>query len=106
MQDKFYSVHFFSMFAHRARHRAPLRVSLESPLLESKLEIAVDRINPTIPAQARQEAVRQVMRLSSPDLISANEAFHTLEAKEDIPIYQQVRARIKPPVLIAPSIGR
>ncbi|CAG0983208.1 hypothetical protein MTYP_01875 [Methylophilaceae bacterium] len=30
----------------------------------------------------------------------------TLEAKEDIPIYQQVRARIKQPVRIAPGIGR
>lgn len=29
----------------------------------------------------------------------------TLEAKEDIPIYQQIRARIKQPVRIAPSIG-
>ncbi len=30
----------------------------------------------------------------------------TLEAKEDIPIYQQVRARIKPPVRIAPGVSR
>lgn len=30
----------------------------------------------------------------------------TLEAKEDIPIYQQVRTRIKQPVRIAPGIGR
>lgn len=30
----------------------------------------------------------------------------TLEAKEDIPIYQQVRARIKQPVRIAPGVGR
>jgi len=30
----------------------------------------------------------------------------TLEAKEDIPIYQQVRARIKQPVRIVPGIGR
>ena len=30
----------------------------------------------------------------------------TLEAKEDIPIYQQVRAHIKPQVRIAPGIDR
>lgn len=29
----------------------------------------------------------------------------TLEAKEDIPIYQQIRARIKQPVRIAPTVG-
>jgi len=56
----------------------PLRASLENPLLESKLQAAVDRINPTIPPQARREAVRQVLRLTSPDLLSINEAFHTM----------------------------
>lgn len=30
----------------------------------------------------------------------------TLEAKEDIPIYQQVRARIKQPVRIAQGVDR
>ena len=66
----------------------PLRASLESPLLESKLQAAVDRINPTIPAQARQETARQIMRLSSPDLISANEAFHIL-LTQGVPVSYQ-----------------
>jgi type I restriction enzyme R subunit len=48
----------------------------------------VDRINPSIPAQARQEAVRQIMRLSSPDLISANEAFHIL-LTQGVPVSYQ-----------------
>jgi len=55
-----------------------LRTTLESPLLESNLQAAVDRINHSIPAQARQEAVRQVIRLTSPDLLSTNEAFHAM----------------------------
>jgi type I restriction enzyme R subunit len=58
--------------------RTPLRASFESPLLESSLQAAVDRLNPSIPADSRQEAVRQVMRAASPDLLSANEAFHLL----------------------------
>jgi len=56
----------------------PLRASFASPLLESVLQAAVDRLNPSIPADLRQEAVRQVMRVPSPDLLSANEAFHLL----------------------------
>ena len=56
----------------------PLRASFESPLLESALQAAVDRLNPAIPAVARQEAVRQVVRLVAPDLLGANEAFHQL----------------------------
>jgi len=56
----------------------PLRASFESPLLESKLQAAVDRINPAIPPQARQEAVRQLLRLTLPELLSTNEAFHAM----------------------------
>ncbi|WP_300909610.1 type I restriction endonuclease subunit R, partial [uncultured Desulfovibrio sp.] len=56
----------------------PLRSSLSSPILEGVLQEAVDRLNPSVPAAARQEAVRQVLRVSSPDLISANELFHRL----------------------------
>ena len=44
----------------------PLRSSLASPILEGVLQEAVDRLNPSVPATARQEAVRQVLRVSSP----------------------------------------
>lgn len=44
---------------------APLRASLESPVLESALQAAVDRLNPSIPAASRQEAIRQVLRIAS-----------------------------------------
>lgn len=56
----------------------PLRSSLTSPILEGALQEVVDRLNPSVPAASRQEAVRQVLRVSSPDLISANETFHKL----------------------------
>lgn len=56
----------------------PLRASLESPILESALQSAVDRLNPDIPAASRQDAIRQVLRIASPDLVSANESFHSL----------------------------
>ena len=56
----------------------PLRSSLASPILEDVFQEAVDRLNPAVPGAARQEAVRQVLRVSSADLISANETFHQL----------------------------
>jgi type I restriction enzyme R subunit len=66
----------------------PLRASFESPLLESVLQAAVDRLNPAIPAASRHEAIRQVIRLTSPDLLSANEVFHLL-LTQGIPVSYQ-----------------
>lgn len=66
----------------------PLRSSLTGPILEGVLQGSVDRLNPSIPAAARQEAVRQVLRVSSPDLISANESFHKL-LTQGVPVSYQ-----------------
>jgi type I restriction enzyme R subunit len=57
---------------------APARQSLEEVLLLDRLRSAVERINPEIPPDAREDAVRQIERLHSPDLISKNEAFHRM----------------------------
>jgi len=38
----------------------------------------VGRINPAIPADAREEAIKQILRLNSPELIANNEAFHRM----------------------------
>lgn len=54
----------------------PLRSSFEKALLESELQEAVDRLNRDIPASARHEAVQQILRVTSPDLLDANETFH------------------------------
>lgn len=56
----------------------PERTSFEEVLLRDRLKNAVQRINPTIPADAREDAIKQIERLSSPDLIANNEAFHRL----------------------------
>ena len=47
-------------------------------LLVNRLKLAVNRINPTIPADAREDAIKQIMRLNSPELISNNETFHRM----------------------------
>ncbi|MDI9394539.1 MAG: type I restriction endonuclease subunit R [Euryarchaeota archaeon] len=58
--------------------KTPERASYEDLLLSGRLRKAVGRINPGIPADAREDAIRQVRRLNSPELISNNEAFHRM----------------------------
>ncbi len=47
----------------------PERDSFEDVLLTERLRFAVDRINQTIPAEAREDAIRQIRRINSPVLI-------------------------------------
>lgn len=56
----------------------PRRRSFEDVLLLDKLKSAVARINPSVPAAARDDAIKQIQRLSSPELIANNEAFHRM----------------------------
>jgi type I restriction enzyme R subunit len=72
---------------------APERTSFEEVLLLGRLERAALRLNPGIPAAKRQEAVaqavREIRRINSPDLIANNNAFHRL-LTEGVPVtYQQ-----------------
>jgi type I restriction enzyme, R subunit len=55
-----------------------VRESFEEVVLVSVLKKAIERINPQIPAAAREDALRQVLRIASPDLIAANEEFHRM----------------------------
>ena len=43
------------------------RSSFEDTLLLERLKNTVSRINPTIPEDAREDAIRQIRRISSPD---------------------------------------
>lgn len=56
----------------------PERSSFEEVLLMDRLKSAVARINHAVPADAREDAIKQIERLSSPELIANNEAFHRL----------------------------
>lgn len=52
------------------------RNSFEEVLLLDRLRIAVGRINSKVPPDAREDALKQLQRLNSPELIANNEAFH------------------------------
>lgn len=56
----------------------PERRSFEDVLLIERLQTAVGRINPSIPADIREDAIKQILRLNSPELIANNEAFHRM----------------------------
>ncbi len=67
----------------------PERASFEEVLLLDRLKSAVGRINPGIPADARDDAVKQILRLSSPELIANNETFHRLLTEGITVTYQK-----------------
>jgi type I site-specific restriction-modification system R (restriction) subunit/very-short-patch-repair endonuclease len=57
-------------------------------LLRHTLEQAINRLNPTLSASARQEALKAALSVYSPQLIDANESFHKILA-EGVPVTVQ-----------------
>jgi type I restriction enzyme, R subunit len=56
----------------------PERGSFEDVLLLERLQTAVQRINPALPAVIIDDAIKQIQRLNSPELIANNETFHRM----------------------------
>jgi type I restriction enzyme R subunit len=56
----------------------PERESFEDVLLIEHLRNAVGRINPALPPNVQEDAIKQILRLNSPELIANNEAFHRM----------------------------
>lgn len=56
----------------------PERSSYEDVLLNERLAEAVSRINPTLPAEVQEEAIKEVLRIHSPELLTNNEQFHRM----------------------------
>lgn len=56
----------------------PERASFAEVLLIEQLKKAVKRINPSIAQSALDEAIKVIQRISSPELLANNEAFHRL----------------------------
>lgn len=47
-------------------------------VLRGRLQSAIDRNNPEIPLEARQEALKNIERIATPDLMVNNQAFHEM----------------------------
>lgn len=56
----------------------PERANYQQVLLVERLRSTVYRLNPSIPALAREDAIQQVQDLGIPALLSANRRFHQL----------------------------
>src|SRR3989304_5185347 len=54
----------------------PERRAYSDVILADRLRAAIQRLNPNIPADAGEQALRDVQRINSPDLLANNEAFH------------------------------
>jgi type I restriction enzyme R subunit len=67
----------------------PERDSYAQVLLLNRLRNAVKRINHSIPADAQAEAIKEIQRIASPELLSNNETFHRL-LTEGIPVSKRV----------------
>jgi len=67
----------------------PERESYEQVLLVDRLRKAVKRINKSIPVDAQVDAIKELQRIASPELLANNEAFHRL-LTEGIPVSKRV----------------
>ncbi|NGM89318.1 type I restriction endonuclease subunit R, partial [Parapusillimonas sp. SGNA-6] len=67
----------------------PERDNYAQVLLLHRLQQAVKHINPGIPADAQAEAIKEIQRIASPELLANNETFHRL-LTEGIPVSKRV----------------
>ena len=58
------------------------RASFGDVVLAGRLRAAIRRLNPAIPEEAREEALRKVLRLGTPSLVQTNRAFHRMRRDE------------------------
>ena len=56
----------------------PERNSYEDVLLTERLQNAIRRINPKVPNDSQEEALKEIQRINSPELIANNETFHRM----------------------------
>jgi len=56
--------------------KTPERKNWDDVVLVDRLKAAIDRINPHLSPQAREDALRKVLRSESPNLIISNRRFH------------------------------
>ncbi|BCD68811.1 type I restriction endonuclease subunit R [Nitratiruptor sp. YY09-18] len=56
----------------------PLRDSFEEVILFDRLKTAIKKINPSLPQDAIDDAIKQLTQINTPDLIANNEIFHRM----------------------------
>lgn len=72
----------------------PLRKNYSEVLLIDKLGDAIQRINPNIPNEAREDAIKKILRISNPKSILENRTFHKYLI-EGVPVEYRKDGKIK-----------
>jgi len=76
LQDQGYEYYYWPDTAPYGS--SPMRTGFDIPILESVLETSLIRLNPDVPVSARAEALSKVRRMGTTDIMTNNEAFHTM----------------------------
>jgi type I restriction enzyme R subunit len=61
------------------------RTSFSDVVLVGRLRDAIGQLNPAIPSEAREEALRKVLRHDAPSLVANNRAFHRM-LRDGVPV--------------------
>ena len=82
--------HDLGFAVEQALHLAPdektaERSSFADVVLAGRLRDAIERLNPAIPTDAREEAFRKLLRHDAPSLIGNNRAFHQM-LRDGVPV--------------------
>ncbi len=67
----------------------PERANYGEVLLVERLRAALRRLNPAVPTEVREEALKDIARLNAPDLLTNNERFHRMLTEGVKVEYQQ-----------------
>ncbi len=92
LQELGYEVAYGPDIAFDGPH--PERRSYGDVVLVERLKAAVDRLNPHLPPEAREDMIRKILRAESRDLLTNNEKFHEYRV-EGIPVEYRKDGRIK-----------
>jgi type I site-specific restriction-modification system R (restriction) subunit len=65
--------------------KAAERESFGDVVLVERLREAIRRLNPAIPKEAREDALRKVLRVATPSLVQTNRAFHRM-LRDGVPV--------------------
>ena len=72
----------------------PLRKNYSQVVLVDKLEDAIQRINPDIPKEAREESIKKILRISSAKHVLENKTFHKYLI-EGVPVEYRKDGKLK-----------
>ena len=72
----------------------PERAAYGDVILHARLARAVERLNPTIPEDAREDALRQVIAAQTPSLVEENRRLHRMMV-EGVPVEYRVDGAIR-----------